>query len=183
MGLATHAAAIALGYLLGSPEGRARLAALGGKGRELAARPEVKQARERAWDLAGEAGLAAKNTLTARTRRENAGAAGAGSGGAAAGGGTSGSPTAGSETSGSGTAGSAASGEPAGTAADAFASATADSPAADPATATDPPGGGAGTADAPERLPATTVAEDTQAVVTGLPVPDADRPEPRATQD
>lgn len=180
MGLATHAAAIALGYLLGSPEGRARLAALGGKGRELAARPEVKQARERAWDLAGEAGLAAKNTLTARTRRENAGAA---AGGGTSESGSSGGETSGSTTSGSGTAGSAASGGPAGTAADAFASATADSPAADPATATDPPDGGADASDAPERLPATTVAEDTHAVVTGLPVPDADRPEPRATQD
>ena len=135
MGLATHAAAIALGYLLGSPAGRARLAALGGKGRELAARPEAKRARERAWDVAGEAGLAAKNRLTARTRRENAGAA----------------PE-------SGTSGSVSS-------------------------VTDPPDDGAQTPDAPERLPATTVAEDTHAVVTGLPTPDVDRPEPPPTRD
>ena len=49
-----------------TPEGRARLAGLRDQGQELARRPEVKQVREKAWDAVGDAGLAARNRVTAR---------------------------------------------------------------------------------------------------------------------
>jgi hypothetical protein len=69
MGLVTHAIAFGLGYALATPEGRARLTGLRDQGAELARRPEVKQVRERAWDAVGEAGLTARNRLAAPPRQ------------------------------------------------------------------------------------------------------------------
>lgn len=180
MGLATHALALALGYALGNPEGRAKLVALRGRAGEAAkqasARPEVKQAREKAWDLAGEAGAKAKNRLTSGSRREAAKGAStpepskvdtsasdspeygtpsttAPAYGVPASGPGSNSP------SGTGTSGTAAT--KAGTASSGTASAT---------------NGTTGTGD--DRLAGTTVAEDSRAAVLGLPTPDVDRPDP-----
>jgi hypothetical protein len=153
MGLTTHAIAFGLGYALATPEGRARLVGLRDQGAELAKRPEVKQVRERAWDAVGDAGLAARNKLTAR----RAGSTGSGSSGTALTGGTG----------------------------------TGDSPAtAAPAPVAVVPTPGAGAADTsvddtvlgevgPERLAGTTVAEDTRAVVLGLPEPDPALETPR----
>jgi hypothetical protein len=148
MGLVTHAIAFGLGYALATPEGRARLSGLRDQGAELAQRPEVKQVREKAWDAVGDAGLAARNRLTAR----RAGSTGSGSAGS------------------TGSAGAApAGGTPSTT-----------TPA--PVAVVPTPGAG-GTADTsvddtvlgevgPERIAGTTVAEDTRAVVLGLPDPD-----------
>jgi hypothetical protein len=60
MGLTSHLIAFGLGYALGTPDGRRRVV-------ELANRPEVKQAKEKAWDVAGDAGLAARNKLRSRS--------------------------------------------------------------------------------------------------------------------
>jgi len=154
MGLVTHAIAFGLGYALATPEGRARLTGLRDQGAELARRPEVKQVRERAWDVVGEAGLTARNRLAAR----RAGSSGAGSSGDTSTGGTG----------------------------------TGDSPAtAAPAPVAVVPTPGAGGADTsvddtvvgevgPENIAGTTVAEDTRAVVLGLPEPDPELAAPPA---
>jgi hypothetical protein len=153
MGLTTHAIAFGLGYALATPEGRARLVGLRDQGAELVKRPEVKQVRERAWDVVGDAGLAARNRINAR----RTGTTGSGSSGATSTGGTG----------------------------------TGDSPAtAAPAPVAVVPTPGAGAADTsvddtvlgevgPERLAGTTVAEDTRAVVLGLPEPDPELETPR----
>jgi hypothetical protein len=158
MGLTTHAIAFGLGYALATPEGRARLVGLRDQGAELAKRPEVKQVRERAWDAVGDAGLAARNKINARrTGSTGSGSSGATSTGTALTGGTG----------------------------------TGDSPAtAAPAPVAVVPTPGAGAADTsvddtvlgevgPERLAGTTVAEDTRAVVLGLPEPDPALETPR----
>lgn len=159
MGLTTHAIAFGLGYALATPEGRARLVGLRDQGAELARRPEVKQVRERAWDAVGDAGLAARNKITARR-----------------------SGTTGTGSSGTGSSGTALTGG----------TGTGDSPAtAAPAPVAVVPTPGAGAADTsvddtvlgevgPDRLAGTTVAEDTRAVVLGLPEPDPELETPRA---
>lgn len=170
MGLATHAIALALGYALGNPEGRAQLVALRGRAQEAAKRPEVKQARERAWDLAGEAGVAAKNKLTARSRRRAADSAP--------------SPSGNGDGNGDGSAGAT---PPADPVTDAPAT-TSTAPTATTTAAT-PTAGSAGSAGgttatgapaAQDRLAGTTVAEDSRATVLGVPAPDVERPEPPA---
>ena len=203
MGLATHALALALGYALGNPEGRAKLVALRGRAGEAAkqasARPEVKQAREKAWDLAGEAGAKAKNRLTSGSRQKAAESAQpsrvdtsasdspeygtpsttAPAYGVPASGPGSNSPS-GTGTSGTGTSGTTA------TKSGAASSDQASKPAsAKPASAKSASGAASsgaasatnGTTDT-DRLAGTTVAEDSRAAVLGLPTPDADRPDP-----
>jgi hypothetical protein len=68
MSLVTKAAVFAAGYAVGHPEGRRRIAQLREQVTELSRHPQVKQARERAWDLAGDQALAVKNRLTSRSR-------------------------------------------------------------------------------------------------------------------
>lgn len=208
MGLATHALALALGYALGNPEGRAKLVALRGRAGEAAkqasARPEVKQAREKAWDLAGEAGAKAKNRLTSGSRQEAAKGAStpepskvdtsasdspeygtpsttAPAYGVPASGPGSNSPsgpgTSGTSTSGTGTFGTTA--PKSGTASSDQASKPAASKPAPTKSASGTASATNGTTDTgDDRLAGTTVAEDSKAAVLGLPTPDVDRPDP-----
>ena len=172
MGLVTHAIAFGLGYALATPEGRARLTGLRDQGAELARRPEVKQVREKAWDAVGDAGLAARNRLAAR----RTGSSDTGSSGSALSG-TASSGTASSGTASSGTASSGGTG-------------TGDSPATaapTPVAVVPTPGAGDTSVDdtvlgevGPENISGTTVAEDTRAVVLGLPDADPELATPPA---
>jgi hypothetical protein len=174
MGLVTHAIAFGLGYALATPEGRARLTGLRDQGAELARRPEVKQVREKAWDAVGDAGLAARNRLAARRA------------------GSSDSGSSGSALSGTAASGTAASGTAASGAAATGGTGTGDSPATaapTPVAVVPTPGAGV-TGDSvddtvlgevgPENISGTTVAEDTRAVVLGLPDADPELATPPA---
>jgi hypothetical protein len=174
MGLVTHAIAFGLGYALATPEGRARLTGLRDQGAELARRPEVKQVREKAWDAVGDAGLAARNRLAARRA------------------GSSDSGSSGSAPSGTAASGTAASGTAASGAAATGGTGTGDSPATaapTPVAVVPTPGAGV-TGDSvddtvlgevgPENISGTTVAEDTRAVVLGLPDADPELATPPA---
>jgi hypothetical protein len=68
MSFTTKAAVFAAGYAVGHPEGRRLVVQLRDKAIELSRRPQVKQARERAWDIAGDQALAVKNRVTSRSR-------------------------------------------------------------------------------------------------------------------
>lgn len=194
MGFATHAIALALGYALGNPEGRARLVALqsraGEAAKEASRRPEVKQVRERAWDIAGEAGAAARNKLTTRSRREAAGSAPSAGGAATTAGSatvtgsaatdtstitgmSTGTTTTTGTTATTGTTGPSGRGTtgPTGTA-------TSEGSTTDTGTNGTPSVFDADDRLADDRLAGTTVAEDSKATVLGLATPETDRPEP-----
>jgi hypothetical protein len=68
MSFVTKAAVFAAGYAVGHPEGRRRIAQLREQVTELGRHPQVKQARERAWDVAGDQALAVRNRLIGRSR-------------------------------------------------------------------------------------------------------------------
>ena len=63
MGLLTKALVFAAGYAVGHPEGRRRLQELT---KQAKRNPKVKQAKERAWDVAGDQALAVKNRVAKR---------------------------------------------------------------------------------------------------------------------
>ena len=67
MGLLTHGLAAGLGYLLGRPDGRARLARAGRKAADLARRPDVVRVRERGQDLVKNQAQAVKEKVVARS--------------------------------------------------------------------------------------------------------------------
>ena len=73
MNLVKYGIAVAVGYHLGQPHGRRQLEQLRQQVIQLSKRPEVKRLQERGWDIAGEQALAAKNlastTLTARKKK------------------------------------------------------------------------------------------------------------------
>ncbi len=66
MKLLSHGLAIGLGYMLGRPEGRERLAQVGRQAAELGKRPEVARLRERGRDLAAEQAQAVKQKISSR---------------------------------------------------------------------------------------------------------------------
>ena len=68
MGLLTHGIAVGLGYLLGRPEGRQRLAEAGKQAAELRNRPEVTRLTERGKGVAVEQAQAVKDKVKARVR-------------------------------------------------------------------------------------------------------------------
>jgi len=63
MKLLTKALVFAAGYAVGHPEGRRRLQELTKQAKH---NPKVKQAKERAWDVAGDQALAVKNRVAKR---------------------------------------------------------------------------------------------------------------------
>lgn len=67
MGLLTHGLAAGLGYLLGRPDGRARLAGVGRKAVDLAQRPDVVRVRERGQDLVKNQAQAVKQKVVNRS--------------------------------------------------------------------------------------------------------------------
>ncbi len=66
MKLLSHGLAIGLGYMLGRPEGRERLAQVGRQAAELGKRPEVARLRERGRDLAAGQAQAVKQKISSR---------------------------------------------------------------------------------------------------------------------
>ncbi|MDT7581245.1 MAG: hypothetical protein QOK35_2509 [Pseudonocardiales bacterium] len=68
MGIMSHGLAVGLGYLLGRPEGRQRLAQVGQQATDLARRPEVAQLRERGKGLAVEQAKAVKEKVLIRAK-------------------------------------------------------------------------------------------------------------------
>lgn len=78
MGLLSHGLAVGIGYLLGQPDGRARLAQAGRHAAELAQRPEVARIRERGKDLAANQAQTVKQKITARSKGADADAPGDG---------------------------------------------------------------------------------------------------------
>jgi hypothetical protein len=67
MKLLSHGLAIGLGYMLGRPEGRERLAQVGRQAADLSRRPEVAQLRERGRSLAADQAQAVKQKISSRT--------------------------------------------------------------------------------------------------------------------
>ena len=67
MSLLSHGIAVGIGYLLGQPGGRARLAQAGRQAADLAQRPEVARIRERGKDLAVHQAQTVKQKITARS--------------------------------------------------------------------------------------------------------------------
>jgi hypothetical protein len=61
MGLTKYGVAAGIGYHLGQPQGRRQLRWLRQQIIGLARRPEVRDLRERGWDVAGDCALAASN--------------------------------------------------------------------------------------------------------------------------
>ena len=76
MGLLSHGLAVGVGYLLGRPDGRARLAQAGRQAADLAQRPEVARIRERGKDLAASQAQTVKQKITARSTGTDTGAHG-----------------------------------------------------------------------------------------------------------
>ena len=76
MGLLSHGLAVGIGYLLGRPDGRARLAQAGRQAADLAQRPEVARIRERGKDLAVNQAQTVKQKITARSAGTDTGAPG-----------------------------------------------------------------------------------------------------------
>ena len=76
MGLLSHGLAVGVGYLLGRPDGRARLAQAGRQAADLAQRPEVARIRERGKDLAVNQAQTVKQKITARSTGTDTGAPG-----------------------------------------------------------------------------------------------------------
>ena len=71
MKLATHGLAAGLGYLLGRPGGRQRLAQWGQQAADLTRRPEVVDLRERSKGLAVEQAQAVKQKLLTRSKNDD----------------------------------------------------------------------------------------------------------------
>ncbi|GAA4547157.1 hypothetical protein [Pseudonocardia xishanensis] len=67
MGLIRTALVFGAGYIVGRPDGTALLRKARTRATELVNRPEVKRARERARDVAGDQALALKRRLPARS--------------------------------------------------------------------------------------------------------------------
>jgi hypothetical protein len=67
MGLLSHGLAVGVGYLLGRPDGRARVARAGRQAADLAQRPEVARIRVRGKDLAVNQAQTVKQRITARS--------------------------------------------------------------------------------------------------------------------
>jgi hypothetical protein len=78
MGLLSHGLAVGIGYLLGRPDGRARLAQAGRQAADLAQRPEVARIRERGKDLAASQAQTVKQKITARSKSADTDAPGDG---------------------------------------------------------------------------------------------------------
>ena len=76
MGLLSHGLAVGVGYLLGQPDGRARLAQAGRQAAGLAQRPEVARIRERGKDLAVNQAQTVKQKITARSTGTDTGTPG-----------------------------------------------------------------------------------------------------------
>ena len=68
MGLVSHGIAVGLGYMLGRPEGRERLAQVGRQAADLRQRPEVVRLRERGKGLAVEQAQVVKQKVLARSK-------------------------------------------------------------------------------------------------------------------
>jgi hypothetical protein len=68
MKLVSHGLAAGLGYMLGRPEGRQRLAKWGQQAADLTRRPEVVQLRERGKGLAAEQAQAVKQKVLTRSK-------------------------------------------------------------------------------------------------------------------
>jgi hypothetical protein len=68
MKLLSYGLAVGLGYLLGRPDGRERLAQVGRQAADLAQRPEVVRLRERGKDVATERVQAVKQKVVARSK-------------------------------------------------------------------------------------------------------------------
>ncbi len=66
MKLLSHGLAIGLGYMLGRPEGRERLAQGGRQAADLGKRPEVARLRERGRSLAADQAQAVKQKISSR---------------------------------------------------------------------------------------------------------------------
>jgi hypothetical protein len=77
MGLIRTALVFGAGYLAGRPDGMDQLRTLRTRLTELAKRPEVKKARERAWDVAGDQASALKRRLPTRAGSDDGGSGGA----------------------------------------------------------------------------------------------------------
>jgi len=76
MGLLSHGLAVGIGYLLGRPDGRARLAQAGRQAADLAQRPEVARIRERGKDLAASQAQTVKQKINARSKGTDTNAVG-----------------------------------------------------------------------------------------------------------
>lgn len=151
MGLASHGVAFLLGYVLGRPDSRQQIVELRQQLTELAHKPEVKRLGERGRELVGEGAQAARSAVSAKLggdRRPSDAAAPP-------------EPDTGSTVS----AGSSAAGSSAGR------RTTARATPAGPDTAPDEPAGSDDGGTAPTGFGGTTPAEDTQAVITGIPAP------------
>lgn len=78
MGLIKYGLAVGIGYHFGQPNGRQQLLWLRQQITELARKPAITQLRERGWDVAGERALAAKNLasrkLSGKSTEADAGA-------------------------------------------------------------------------------------------------------------
>lgn len=152
MGLASHGVAFLLGYVLGRPDSRQQIVELRQQLTELAHKPEVKRLGERGRELVGEGAQAARSAVSAKLggdRRPSDAAAPP-------------EPDTGSTVS----AGSSAAGSSAGPRATDQAT-----PPAGPDTAPDESTGSDVGGPAPTGFGGTTSAEDTQAVITGIPAP------------
>jgi hypothetical protein len=68
MSLLSHGLAIGLGYALGRPQGRARLAQAGRQVADLSRRPEVVRLRERGKNVAAQRAQTVKHKLVARSK-------------------------------------------------------------------------------------------------------------------
>jgi hypothetical protein len=77
MGLTKYGLAVGIGYHLGQPLGRQQLLWLRQQVIGLARRPAVRKLRERAWDVAGECALAARNLAAKKLPGTSKGAAAA----------------------------------------------------------------------------------------------------------
>jgi hypothetical protein len=71
MKLLGYGLAVGLGYLLGRPDGPARLAQLGRQAADLTQRPEVVKLRERGKDVATERAQAVKQKVVARSKNSD----------------------------------------------------------------------------------------------------------------
>src|SRR3954467_1043949 len=71
MKLLSYGLAVGLGYLLGRPDGRERLAQVGRQAADLTQRPEVVKLRERGKDVATERAQAVKQKVVARSKNSD----------------------------------------------------------------------------------------------------------------
>jgi hypothetical protein len=68
MSLLSHGLAVGLGYVLGRPAGRAKLAEAGRQAADLARRPEVARLRQHGKDFAVDQAKSVKRKIAARSR-------------------------------------------------------------------------------------------------------------------